>query len=260
MAISRPASLAFALAAAVFAQPETPRPQFDAASVKVNESADRPSTRYDPIRVDLHKASMKHLVRRAWPLPDYQIVWPSWVDGQRGARGYDCSVTFPRDTTPERLNLMFRDLMITRFGLAMHWESREFKAYEVTVSEQGPKLKEARNPAPPTDFPKYTARTEAGLWHFSSQLGGSPSGLTLAGVLEALDATHILERPLIDATGLQGYFDVELIAPAEEPGTRPAASELIKALEKQLGLKVKLKTLPLRMLVIDRLERMPTEN
>ena len=103
-----PVSIWFALAALAllpasgFAQIETGRPQFDAASVKVNESGDRPFTRYDPIRVDLHKASIKHLVRRAWPLPDYQIVWPAWVDAQRGRRGYDVSVTFPPDTSPER--------------------------------------------------------------------------------------------------------------------------------------------------------------
>jgi uncharacterized protein (TIGR03435 family) len=261
-----PVSIWFALAALALspasgsAQSQTEQPQFDAASVKVNESADRPSTRYDPVRIDLRKASMKHLIRRAWPLPDYQIVWPAWVDGQRGARGYDVSVTFPRDSSPERLNLMFQDLLATRFGLVTHWESRELKAFEVRVSGQGSKLQEAKNPAPPTDFPKYTTRTESDLWHFSSQLGGAPSGLTVAGILEAIDATHILDHPLVDATGIQGNYDIELTAPAEVPENRPAASELLKALEKQLGLKVTPKTLSLRMLVIDHLERIPTEN
>ena len=96
---------------------QTEQPQFDAASVKVNESADRPSTRYDLVRIDLRKASIKHLIRKAWPLPDYQVVWPAWVDAQRDVRGYDVSVTFPRDSSPERLNLMFQDLLATRFGL-----------------------------------------------------------------------------------------------------------------------------------------------
>lgn len=242
------------------AQARTAHPQFDAASVKVNESPDRPYTRYDPIRVELHKASMKHLVRRAFPLPDYQIVWPAWVPAQRGARGYDCTVTFPRDTNPEQLNLMFQDLLATRFGLTTHWESREMKAYEVRVAEQGQKLHAAKNPAPPTDFPKYTTKSENGLWHLSSQLGGAPSGLTVAGILEALDATRILDHPMVDATGIQGYFDLELTAPAEDPDPRPAPGELLKALEKQLGLKARLKTISLPMLVIDHLERIPTEN
>jgi uncharacterized protein (TIGR03435 family) len=261
-----PISIWFALAALAlrpvggFPQSETGRPRFDAASVRVNESGDRPFTQYDPTRVDLHKASVKHLIRRAWQLPDYQIVWPAWVDAQRGRRGYDVSVTFPRDTSPERLNLMFQDLLATRFGLVTHWETRELKAFEVRVSEEGSKLQGAKNPAPRTDFPKYTTKTETGLWHFSSQLGGAPSGLTVAGLLEALDATHILDRPLVDATGIQGNYDIELSAPADLPENRPNPSELLKALGKQLGLKATLRTFSLRMLVIDRMERIPTEN
>jgi uncharacterized protein (TIGR03435 family) len=261
-----PASIWFALAmlaslpASGFAQSENGRPQFDAASVKVNVSGDRPFTRYDPTRVDLRKASIKHLVRRAWRLPDYRVVWPAWVDAQRGARGYDVSVTFPPDTSPELLNLMFQDLLATRFGLVTHWETRGLKVFEVRVSARGSKLQAAKNPAPPTDFPKYTTKTETDLWHFSSQLGGAPSGLTVGGFLEAIDATHILDRPLVDATGIQGNYDIELSAPADVPENRPDASELLKAIEKQLGFKVTLKVLPLRMLVIDRMERIPTEN
>ena len=64
----------------------------------------------------------------------------------------------------------------------------------------------------------------------------------------------------MDATGIHGNYDIELTAPADIPENRPAASELLKALEKQLGLKATLKTVSLRMLVIDRLERIPTEN
>lgn len=243
-----------------FSQTKTVLPQFDAASVRVNKSPDRPYTKYDATRVELHKASVKHLVRRAWPLADYQIVWPDWVDAQRGAVGYDVMVTFPANTTPEHLQQMFQDLLATRFGLTTHWETRDLKAFEVRVSDKDTKLHAAANPAPATDFPKYSNRVTNGEWHLSSQLGGAPSGLTIAGILEALDAQHILDRPLVDATGIQGNYDVELTVPVELPGNRPNPSELLNALEKQLGLKATLKTLPLRMLVIDHMDRTPTEN
>jgi len=237
-----------------------PKPQFDAASVKVNQSSDRPSTQYDAGRVILHKASIRHLVLRGWPLPDYQLVLPDWVAGDRGAIGYDVSVTFPPNTTPANLQLMFQDVLATRFGLTIHWETRDVKAFEVRASEKGPKLREAANPAQPTDFPKYATKIEGGLWHFSSQLGGEPSRLTVAGFLEALDATHILDRPLVDATGIRGNYDIDLTAPAEVPGNKPDPSELLGAIEKQLGLKASLKTLSLRVLVVDHLERIPTGN
>jgi len=260
------ASVSFALAAFALlpatasSQSQTERPQFDAASVRINQSSDRPSTQYDAGRVVLHKASIKHLVRRAFPVPDYQVVWPDWVAGDRGSLGYDVSVTFPPGTTAERLQLMFQDLLAVRFGLTMHWETRDMRAFEVRASERGPVLREAVNPAQPTDYPKYSTRTERGVWHMSSKLGAAPSGLTVAGFLDAINSMHILDRPLVDASGIEGYYDIDLTAPAEVPDNKPAASELLGALDKQLGLKASLKTFSLRMLIIDRLERIPTDN
>ena len=64
----------------------------------------------------------------------------------------------------------------------------------------------------------------------------------------------------MDAAGIQGYYDIELTAPAEVPDNKPDASELLGALDRQLGLKASLKTFPLRMLVIDHMERIPTGN
>lgn len=253
-------SLWSALAASVFCQSQPAQPHFDAASVRVNKSADRPYTKFDATRVELHKASIKHLIRRAWTVTDYQVVWPDWVDAQRFAVGYDVTVTFPANTTPEQLQLMFRDLLATRFGLVTHWEDRELKAFEVRPAESGAILKKAANPAPPTDFPKYTARTSDGQWHFSSQLGGAPSGLTVGGFLEALNATQILDRPLVDKTGIKGNYDIELTAPADVPGNKPNASVLLNALEKQAGLKATLKTLSVPTLIIDRMDRAPSEN
>ena len=243
-----------------FSQTQPDHPQFDAASVKINQSSDRPSTRFDATRVILVKASVKHLVLRAYPLPDYQLVLPDWVAGDRGSLGYDVSVTFPAGTSEERVQLMFQDLLTTRFGLKVHWETRDLRAFEVRASEHGPMLKQAANPAPPTDFPKYSTRVENGAWHMSSQLRGAPSGLTVAGFLDALTTLRILDRPLVDATGIQGYYDIDLTAPAELPGNKPDPSELLTALDKHLGLKATLKTLSLKVLVVDHMERMPTGN
>jgi uncharacterized protein (TIGR03435 family) len=249
-----------ALGSFAFCQSQPVRVQFEAASVHVNKSPDRPYTKFDPTRVELHKASIKHLIRRAWTVTDYQVVWPDWVDAQRFAVGYDVTVTFPANTTPEQLQLMFRDLLATRFGLVTHWEDRELKAFEVRSAENGAILKKAANPAPPTDFPKYTARTREGEWHFSSQLGGAPSGLTVGGFLEALNTTQILDRPLVDKTGIKGDYDIDLTAAADVPGNKPNASVLLNALEKQAGLKATLKTLSVKTLIIDHMDRTPSEN
>lgn len=248
------------LSSAAFGQSQTERPEFDAASIRVNQSTDRASTRYDAGRVELHKASAKHMILRAFPLPDYQVVWPDWFAAERGSLGYDVSVTFPHDTTPERLQQMFQRLLEERFGLKTHWETRDMRAFEVRASERGSKLKEAANPAQPTDFPKYTARTQNGIWHLSSQLGGAPSGLKVSELLEVINTMHILDRPLVDSAEIKGYYDIDLTAPVDAPETRPSVTELLGALDKQLGLKATLKNFSLRVLVIDHMERMPTGN
>ena len=258
--VSLYASVWFALAASAFCQNQPAQPHFEAASVRVNKSADRPYTKFDATRVELHKASIKHLIRRAWTVTDYQVVWPDWVDAQRFAVGYDVIVTFPANTTPEQLQAMFRYLLASRFGLVTHWEDRELKAFEVRPAENGAVLKKAANPAPPTDFPKYTARTREGEWRFSSQLGGAPSGLTVSGFLDALNQTQILDRPLVDKTGIEGDYDIDLSAPADVPGNKPNASALLNALEKQVGLKATLKTLSVKTLIIDHMDRTPREN
>jgi uncharacterized protein (TIGR03435 family) len=71
---------------------------------------------------------------------------------------------------------------------------------------------------------------------------------------------HILDRPLVDATGIQGNYDIDLTAPAELPGNRPDPSELLTALDKELGLKATLKTLSLKVLVVEHMDRMPIGN
>ena len=160
----------------------------------------------------------------------------------------------------ERLQLMFQDLLARRFGLAMHWETRDIRAFEVRRSERGSRLQKAANPAQPTDYPKYSTRIDNGVWHLSSQLRCAPSGLTIAGLLEALNSMHVLDRPLVDAPNIETYYDIDLSAPAEIPDNEPAATELLSALDKQLGLKASLKTLTLRTLLIDHLEKVPTDN
>ncbi len=247
-----------AAAAIAFGQTAAQLPRFDAASIRLNQTSDRPSTHYDASRVDLHKASMKHLVRRGWPVPDYQIVWPSWVDDRPYT--YDVSVTFPSATTPAQLEQMFQDMMATRFGMQMHWETRDTKVWELTASPKGLKLQTAKNPAPPTDYPKFSTTARNGEWLLSSKLGEAPSGLTVKEFAEVITNTRILDRPLVDATGTDGYFDVEITAHIDPPENKPNPAELLSALEKQLGLKVTQKTIPMKILVVDRLERTPTNN
>ena len=70
-----------------------------------------------------------------------------------------------------------------------------------------------------------------------------------------------LGRVVVDKTGLTGNFDVTLRY-MERPSSNPPPDEppnVFTALQEQLGLKLEADRAPLRILVIDRIER-PTEN
>jgi uncharacterized protein (TIGR03435 family) len=59
-------------------------------------------------------------------------------------------------------------------------------------------------------------------------------------------------------TGLEGYFDMDLRW-ADENGPSELPS-LFTALQETLGLKLESRKAPLDVIVVDRVERIPTEN
>jgi uncharacterized protein (TIGR03435 family) len=80
--------------------------------------------------------------------------------------------------------------------------------------------------------------------------------------------TLVGNRIVVDRTGIDGRYDFELLASWEEQGGSPAegprvvnpdAPPLFTALEKQLGLKLDSRRIPVNYFVIDHLEK-PSEN
>ena len=76
-----------------------------------------------------------------------------------------------------------------------------------------------------------------------------------------------LGSPLEDVTGLNGTYDIDLTWAADQSGTPapdgaatdPAAS-VFTAIRESLGLKLEPKKLPVEIVVIDHLDRLPSEN
>jgi uncharacterized protein (TIGR03435 family) len=76
--------------------------------------------------------------------------------------------------------------------------------------------------------------------------------------------------PMVDETGLTGKYDfklefsseslISLIAPGHCREATDAAPEIFTALERQLGLKLEKRKAQLDVVVIDHLDRQPTEN
>ena len=276
---SRALNVAFLLAPCLPAQQA---PQFDVASVKLAAGAPssfNPAFRHsDPGRIDYHLIGIQELVCTAYSVEGYQVVWPAWVTNQRAF--YDVSATIPAGTTKEQLPLMLQGLLADRFQLSSHWETRDTQVYVLGISSGGLKIHKSEHP-PDEHAPYLGPYTNNEGWRLTSkrsktaaeELGIEPgkSGYTIQQLSRFFRS--YLDRPLLDMTGLEGYYDIDLFVPRDLPtdeGGAPSAqaigsagwsnSSFFSALEKQLGLKVEKKTIPVRTLVIDRLEREPTAN
>ena len=222
----------------------------------------------DPGRMILENFDIASLILKAWDLPYYALSAPDWIHDVR----FDVSATIPPGTTKEQFLLMQQNMLITRLGLAVHREKREMPIYELAVAKGGSKLKAA---APPQDLPDLTSspadlkrdgdgflillpgRTmyAIGMGHASLQAFGETMEYftsTLAGQLRA---------PVTDATGLTGKYDFTLRWLTGNAGADgdPGMS-LEGAITQQLGLILRRGRGPVDILVVDHVDKTPSEN
>jgi len=243
-------------------------PRFDVASVKeVEWRQGAGASRTEPGRIDYRQIFIKTLVLKAYGLAGYQVVWPAWVEHTQSAT-YDISATFPPGTTTEQLHLMLQELLADRFKLSFHRETRDTKVYALQISDGGLKIHKAANPPADDDSSFSSGVFEDRLWHVTRSLPGAPatvpSGLRISTFTEVFNDRSLFDRILVDRTGLEGFYDIDLKLPPgdktifPERGAVPDIPELLSGMEKQLGLKAEKKTLPIEIMVIDHLEETPT--
>ena len=199
--------------------------------------------------------------------------------------GLDCPLT--------KAQIMMQGLLVDRFQLKSHRETRELPVYELTIAKSGFKLKEVPAPAlprpgaapppppppppppgtaPPTDPAALPTPPPGGLMTVGT--GMAASAVQVASLASAL--SQLLGRPVIDKTGIKGYYDFKFVfsregipnnAPAPPPPAGPAAGldasdpmpSIFTSSQERLGLKLDSSKGPVEVLVIDSVSR-PTEN
>jgi uncharacterized protein (TIGR03435 family) len=246
----------------------------------------------DPTRMTFTWVLVRRLLMTAFALPLDQISGSDWVMGQ-DAR-FDISANVPAGATKEQANEMLLNLLTERFHLAYHREKKNFDVYTLVVAKGGPKLKDAapadgpppeapqpgtRAVAAPLDrdgFPQLPAgRTNA---QGRSQNGVMLSTFRMSTPQTLLDMLQFALRPsrTVDKTGLTGKYDFALrysqaglpgpmgsrlsAAPPGGADLSDPAPDLFTALEKQLGLKLEKSKTQLDVIVVDHMDKQPTEN
>ena len=246
-------------------------PNFEVATIKPNNSnATSMQALFIRGRNFLTRASsLGDLISFAYEVQAKQIVnAPEWLDKDR----YDIDATIEQEgiPNPEQVRAMIRKLLTERFKLTFQHDQREMSAYVLTVGKEGSKLK-------PTQL--------------NGQLPGigmrpGTGGITLmirngkindfTGFLQGL----VLDRPVVDKTGLTGRHDFECTFSPDESQfnghppqfprqgdnnngsndtAAPAAPSLYDAMQQELGLKMSAEKTAVDVIAIDHVEK-PSAN
>jgi len=242
-----------------------------------------PRDKGDPIRWRCQNQSTFSLISQAYNLKRYQLAQPP---GAIGSELYEINATVPEGSTIEQFRQMQQSLLKERFKLAVHFEKKEFAGYELVVAKGGLKMPQAEppkanpdEPAPPG--PVFSSRNlnKDGFVIIPRGARGMivTNGKASWGAEASMEeiATQIgtqLNRPVTDATGVSGKYEVALMwvtdnglrATAASTGGEsgaPVVSDtepgptLATALQEQLGLKLQPKKIMVDVLIIDHVEK-----
>jgi uncharacterized protein (TIGR03435 family) len=228
---------------------------FEVATIKPSRPEEQRSVVIRGPRFTTTATSVSDLIMFAYEIQARQIAdAPRWLETEK----YDVTGLPPDGGQPNRqeLRLMVRTLLADRFDLTFHQEKKELPVFRIAASKTGPKLSNSSDP------------------------NGNPRVGFGSGVITAKSATisdfaeflqrYLLDRPVVDRTGLTGKYDFTLNWTPDSlqtaghdfpPTDRPTLDvpDFFTAIQQQLGLKLESVKEPVDIFVIDHVER-PSEN
>jgi len=241
-----------------FAPAQTPvRLTFDVASIHASKP-DAPGGGIKPLPgghgYTAAAVPIKLVIALMYRIPMRQIEGgPDWLNTDR----FDIEARVDGTYSVEDLHTMFQNLLADRFGLKFHKDIREGNVYALTIDPSGLKMKPNTSPedyeipmqGPPMKLVGKRVYMPYLCWNLGQALQNDG-------------------RPVVDKTGLTGFYDFTLsFLPQFPPGfdTSQIPAEfkdlpsLFDAVKQQLGLKLTPTKGPVEHMVIDHIEK-PTEN
>jgi uncharacterized protein (TIGR03435 family) len=233
------------------------QPAFDAASIKPS-SANKRGGGFNapPGRLDVKNQSLRELIKFAFNIHDYQLTGgPGWIDGDR----YDIVASTAGQSTTTQKRLMLQALLTERFALAVHQDTKDISGYALIVAKGGPKFQAAKT----DEGSMMLGRNERGLRTLTV---GNSRMTGLAAML-----ADVLGRPVSDATGLTGLYDLKMewtpdvgesplslkrnLVPEAGASTASDGPSIFSALQEQLGLKLEPRKVPTDVTIVDRAQK-----
>jgi uncharacterized protein (TIGR03435 family) len=267
--------------APLFAQ--DPPPKFDIADVHVSAKTRNPFARPSPARggrYELKTATMVDLIRSAYGFDADKILGgPNWLEMDR----FDVIAKEPADTTPDTRKLMLQSLLADRFNLKFHKDTKPLPTYALIAGkkpllkpadgteEAGCKVDTGSNVPAEGRITLMTSRDGGGTTTINLAPGGlmhyTCRNMTMAAFvreLRSMIGVDLGTNPVVEGTGLKGAYNFDLrftltfMGPMGANGAERIT--MFDAVEKQLGLKLEQRPVPTPVLVVDSVNRQPSEN
>lgn len=243
----------------VFAQ----APAFDVASIKPSQPGSRPNgppkigaeivdafLEVSPNSVTLRGARLGSIIKWAYAVQEHQVSGPGFLTDR-----FDIVAKAGTAVPENQLRAMMQTLLAERFKLSFHRQTKEMSAYTLSVGKNGHKLKPSEGDGEAVLQP-------------NNRMGLTVKNARISEITGML--AQPLKQPIVDMTGLTGKFDFELdiMRYVSEEMLKPKAGDAppdiigigIAAIQEQLGLKIESKKIPVEILIIDHMEKVPTEN
>jgi uncharacterized protein (TIGR03435 family) len=284
------------VAVLAFGQAPPERPEFEVASIKPSASAgvDRVQVgvHIDGSQVSCASLSLKEYIAIAYRVKNYQVSGPDWISSER----FDITAKLPAAGAAKDVPVMLQALLEDRFQMKMHRESRDFPVYAMVAGKNGLKLqesapdsgKDSQSGGPGGGGVNVAASGERrgvsinyGNGSYFTFADDKLEGKKLTAAAMADVLARFSDRPVVNMTNLKGEYDfllelspedframlirsavgagVALSPRALQLAAAASGDSLFNAMEK-LGLKLESRKAPVEVLVIDHIEKMPTEN
>ena len=210
-------------------------------------------------RVVARSTSLMNLISFAYGVHSEQIMnAPVWAETER----YDIVAEPDVEGRPndKQMKSMVQKLLAERYKLGLHHGSKVLPIYVLSIAKREPIL--TRSDSDPNGPPVRSLNFLGGLVLRNVTIGD------FANDLQA----DILDRPVVDQTGIAGKYDLTLkwtpddsqfpnygtvLRPPVDADTAPP--DLFTAIQEQLGLKLESTKASVDVLVIDHVEK-PSEN
>ena len=194
----------------------------------------------------MRNVPLRYAIEWAYDLQDYQVAGPEWIKAEDR---YDITAHASGPVSDQQMKPMLQALLTERLKMKSHRETRTLPVYVLVKGKGTPKVK----PATPGVAPNLSGRA-SGVFFQSQPL----SRLTFM-------FTRRMGIPVLDKTGLNGAFDYTIDTSGLNNFNPKSADDapgpsIFTAVQDDLGLKLESRKEPIEVLVIDSVDRVPTEN